>query len=99
MTIIVHVNSNTIKSNVKWGERAPPLTVRKGRHEIIARAQEIRLETDPPVLIRYSPDEPLPCGARVWVETEAAASIRKLGNAEFEPADTTGAGAAGDVCP
>jgi hypothetical protein len=31
-----------------------------------------------PCRIRYSPDKPLPCGARVWIETDAAVTTESV---------------------
>jgi hypothetical protein len=93
MAKIIHVNSIVIQSNKKWGDRKPPLTVREGRNKVIARGQEIRIESDPPVIIKYSPEAPLSCGARVWIESDAEVSVRSLGDVEYTPAnkDKTGA--------
>lgn len=45
-------------------EREPPIIVRQGRKRWYATAVEIR----GPSRIVYSPDKPLDCGARLWVE-------------------------------
>lgn len=63
----IHVNQHTIKSNRVNGEDAPVLSVitYKGTehaHELVI---------DGPCRIVYSPDKPLSCGARVWIETHA----------------------------
>lgn len=89
---IIHVNSNVIKANAKHGDRASPLTLRDGRNKVVARGQEILIQTDPPVLVRYEPDDTLSCGARVWIETEAEIGVRTLGSDTFDPA-TEGAAA------
>ena len=62
----IHVNQHKIKSNRKTGDREPVLTVKTYKdntycHEVLVEG---------PCRIIYSPDKPLPCGARVWIETE-----------------------------
>ena len=67
MKTIIHVNQHIIKANAKNGERKPTLTVKQGRKNTYA--QEVVI--DGPSKVVYSPDSPLSCGARVWIETEA----------------------------
>jgi len=62
----IHVNQHVIRKNHKTGEREPVLTVKTYKdntycHEVLV---------DGPCKVIYSPDKPLPCGARVWIETE-----------------------------
>ena len=51
----------------KKGERTPPLIARN--YKGARHANEIVVNG--PCRIVYSPDKPLECGARVWIETEA----------------------------
>ena len=67
MKKIVHVNQHIIKENRKNGTRKPPLTCKTSKDNIYAKDIII----DGPCRIRYSPDKPLSCGAKVWIETEA----------------------------
>jgi hypothetical protein len=67
---IVHVARQAIASNMKHGLNEPPLIIRDYRgaerhHEI----HFVNPATDE-VLGRfvYSPDKPLACGARAWIE-------------------------------
>lgn len=62
---IVHVNQHNIKHNQKHGTKLPVLTVkcRKSNHKGFTA-----LITGW-ALLKYQPDRPLPCGARVWLET------------------------------
>mgnify|MGYP000149634967 CR=1 FL=1 len=64
---IIHVNQHVIKHNHKTGERNPTLTVKRGRTNIYASEVEI----NGPSRVIYSPDKPLSCGAKVWIETES----------------------------
>jgi hypothetical protein len=61
------VNQHVIRRNAKTGEREPVLTVKT--YKANTYAHEVRI--DGPCRIVYSPDKPLPCGARVWIETTA----------------------------
>lgn len=67
MKTIIHVNQHVIKANAKNGEQKPTLTVKQGRKNTYAREVVI----DGPSKVVYSPDSPLSCGARVWIETTA----------------------------
>lgn len=64
---IIHVNQHVIRRNAKTGERCPVLTVKRGASNVYAHAVEVL----GPCRIVYSPDRPLSCGARVWIETTA----------------------------
>jgi hypothetical protein len=68
---IVHVNQHVIRRNAKTGEREPVLTVKT--YKANTYAHEVAI--DGPCRIVYSPDQPLPCGARVWIETEAGVAV------------------------
>lgn len=66
MKTIVHVNQHKIRANVKNRTCEPVLTVKSGRSNNYAH--EVKIEG--PCVVKYSPDRPLSCGARVWIETE-----------------------------
>lgn len=66
MKTIVHVNQHVIRKNLKTGGRDPVLTVKT--HKSNTYAHEVKING--PCVIKYSPDKPLSCGARVWIETE-----------------------------
>ena len=67
----VHVSQHIIRRNQKSGDREAPLTVKTTRGNF--RGHAVRIEG--PAEIVYSPDRPLSCGARVWVETTATVVI------------------------
>jgi hypothetical protein len=67
----IHVNQHVIKANTKTGETAPPLTVQAQGGPYPAREVTI----NGPSKVVYSPEKPLSCGARVWVETIAEVVI------------------------
>ncbi|MEB3278292.1 MAG: DNA-binding protein [Lyngbya sp.] len=62
---IVHVNSQRIRQNQKHQERLPVITVREGKSNTYGHIVEI----PGGCRVVYSPDKPLSCGARVWIET------------------------------
>lgn len=72
MKTIIHVNQHVIKSNGKTGERNPTLTVKTYKSNTYASEVEIL----GPSKIVYSPDKPLSCGAKVWIETHSEVSLK-----------------------
>jgi hypothetical protein len=71
MKTIVHVNQHVIRRNKKTGEREPVLTVKTYKDNRYAHAVRI----DGPCVVRYEPDAPLSCGARVWIETDSKVEV------------------------
>jgi len=71
MKRIIHVNQHKIKSNHKTGAREPVLTVKTYKSNDYAHQAIIRADSGNEVArVVYSPDKPLSCGARVWIETQ-----------------------------
>jgi len=68
----IHVNQHVIRRNQLHGAVDPPLTVKTYRENTKCFAVEIL----GPSRVVYSPEKPLPCGARVWIETEAEVLTR-----------------------
>lgn len=68
MPVKVHVNQHVIRANKMRGEDNPPLRIIRGRRSEPAR--EVALIG--PARVVYSPDKPLKCGARVWIEADDA---------------------------
>ena len=64
---IIHVNQHVVRRNGKTGSRDPVLTVKQGRKNTYATAAEVL----GPSRVVYSPDCPLKCGAKVWIETDS----------------------------
>ena len=73
MKTIVHVNQHVVKSNAKTGAVEPVLTVKTYKSNTYAHEVEILGNSK----VVYSPDKPLSCGARVWIETDAQVNIIK----------------------
>ena len=63
----IHINQHVIRANKKNGTNDPAITVKTYKRNIYAH----RVEIDGPSSVVYSPDKPLSCGARVWIETDA----------------------------
>ncbi len=71
MKTIVHVNQHIIRRNNKTGEREPVLTVKTYKDNQYGHSVRI----NGPCILRYEPDHPLSCGARVWIETESKVEV------------------------
>jgi len=63
----IHVNQHKIRSNSKTGDREPVITVKTYKSNTYCS----EVFVNGPCKIVYSPDKPLPCGAKVWIETES----------------------------
>lgn len=77
MKTIIHVNQHIIKANTRTGDRCPALTVKTYKENRKATEADI-LDSDGNVVatIVYRPDNPLSCGARVWIETHGEVVTR-----------------------
>ena len=71
MKTIIHVNQHNIRRNIKSADKLPVLTVKTYKSNTYANEVQI----DGPSRVVYSPDKPLSCGARVWIETQAEVTI------------------------
>ena len=63
----IHINQHVIRANAKNGTNDPAITVKTYRNNYYAH----RVEIGGASTVVYSPDKPLNCGARVWIETDA----------------------------
>ena len=68
----IHINQHKIRSNKKNNLKEPVITVKTSKSNDYATEVEIK----GPSKIIYSPDKPLPCGARVWIETDSEVQIK-----------------------
>ena len=73
MKHIIHINQHVIRRNHKTGEREPVITVKNYKENRYGHAVKI----DSPCVLRYEPDSPLSCGARVWIETESPVEVEQ----------------------
>jgi len=67
MKRMIHINQHVIKKNGKTGERNPPITVKTYKSNQYFQ----RVHIEGPCTVVYSPDNPLSCGAKVWIETDS----------------------------
>jgi hypothetical protein len=76
MKTFIHVNQAHIRSNIKAepDDRIPVLTVKTYKSNHYTNAVNI----SGPSRVVYSPDKPLSCGARVWIETEGEVSYDEV---------------------
>jgi hypothetical protein len=63
----IHINQHVIRANGKTGQRRPTITVKEGKTNTYAQGVKILGPSE----VIYSPDKPLACGAKVWLETTA----------------------------
>ena len=78
MKTVLHVNQHNIRANNK-GADLPVLTVKDYRQN--RKCNEAVLKDDNGIIIArlvYSPNKPLSCGAKVWLETELI--VETIGN-------------------
>lgn len=71
MKTIIHVNQHVIKDNAKTGSNNPVLTVKTYKSNTYAH--EVRILGESKIV--YSPDKPLSCGAKVWIETQSEVEV------------------------
>jgi hypothetical protein len=71
MKTIIHVNQHVIKHNRAENKHDPVLTIKTYKSNTYAHEVKIKGEST----IVYSPDKPLSCGARVWIETQAEVEV------------------------
>ena len=67
----IHVNQAIIKSNRKNNEDKPVLTVKTYKSNTYAKEVEIQGNSK----VIDNPNNPLSCGAEVWIETESKVKI------------------------
>ncbi|MEB3831401.1 DNA-binding protein [Phormidium sp. CCY1219] len=61
----IHVNQHKIRQNNKQEEKEPVISVKRGSSN--EYGFEVKISGSSEVV--YRPDKPLPCGAKVWIET------------------------------
>jgi hypothetical protein len=70
MKTIIHVNQHNIKANLK-GSNKPVITCKNYKSNNYANNVNILDDNGKVVAtIKYSPNNPLSCGAKVWIETK-----------------------------
>lgn len=66
----IHVNQHNIRHNGKTGDRKPIVSVKCGGKNYTGHGADFMLGR-----LVYSPDKPLSCGAKVWIETNEQVTI------------------------
>ena len=70
MRTLIHVNQHIIKANRSSGANAPVLTVKTYKSNDYAHEAIIRdAQGNEVARVVYRPNDPLSCGAHVWIET------------------------------
>jgi hypothetical protein len=64
---IIHINRNIIQQNAKHGREEP--VVRVEENSVVTYCMEVDIKG--PSRMIYRPDKPRPCGAKLWIETDA----------------------------
>ena len=70
----IHVNQHKIKSNNKYGQNEPVITVKTSKENIYGSTVTI----DGASTVVYSPYKPLSCGAKVWIETDSKVRVYNM---------------------
>jgi hypothetical protein len=65
---VIHVNQHVIRRNRKEGASEPPITVKQGKTNTYTNRVDIIVNDQVVASVIYQPDNPLSCGARVWVD-------------------------------
>ena len=73
---VIHVNQQKIRSNLKNGTKDPVITCKTYKDNQYGHEVIIYDDNDNEIArVIYSPDKPLSCGARVWIETKNKVKI------------------------
>ena len=67
----IHINQHKIRANKKYDTNEPVITVKT--YKTNDYGHEVYIKGDSKVV--YSPNKPLACGAKVWIETEGCVNI------------------------
>ena len=71
---IIHINRNIIQQNAKHGRSDPVCRVQNGKS--VNYCMEVEIEG--PSRMVYRPDNPRPCGAKLWIETESDVVLKGI---------------------
>ncbi len=70
MKRIIHINQHVIKANRKNEAENPVITCKTYKETVYGSEVKVQSST-----IIYRPNDPLSCGAHVWIETHEAVEI------------------------
>jgi hypothetical protein len=71
MRTVIHVNQHKIRARHEM-----PLTVKTYKSNTEASHADIVVDGKVVASVVYRPDDPLSCGARVWIETSEQVKVR-----------------------
>jgi hypothetical protein len=71
VTYIIHINRNIIQKNARRGETNPVCRVQNGND--VRYCMEVEIKG--PSRMVYRPDNPRPCGAKLWIETDSEVEL------------------------
>ena len=72
----IHINQHTIRKNQKTGDRKPVISCKTYKENQYANNIKILGPSE----VIYSPEKPLSCGARVWIETKSEVILDEKGS-------------------
>lgn len=64
---IIHINKNIIQQNAKRGKSNPVCRIEEDG--LVRYCMEVDIKG--PSRMVYRPNEPRPCGAKLWIETDS----------------------------
>ena len=67
----IHINQHKIRSNKKNNIEEPVITVKTSKSNNYAKEVEILGKSK----LLYKPNNPLSCGAKVWIETQGEVHV------------------------
>lgn len=68
----IHINQHNIRHNAKNpADLKPVVSVKTYKENVLG----YQVEVDGPTRLVYSPDKPLSCGAKVWLEAEGEVRV------------------------
>ena len=67
----IHINQHVLRHNRKHNTDFPPCTIKQGSKNRYAREVII----NGPSKLVYAKDDPLSCGAVLWIETESSIDL------------------------
>jgi hypothetical protein len=67
----IHINQHLIRHNARHQTTFPVCRIEEGG--VSTYCQEVRVHG--PSTLVYRPDTPLPCGAKVWIETDSEVEL------------------------
>lgn len=69
--IVIHINRNIIQQNAKHNQENPVCRVEQDGKVVYCMEVDIK----GPSRMIYRPSNPRPCGAKLWIETDAEVEL------------------------